>query len=75
VESVNAKYKLEDYRTPFEKLQSLLAAEWFLKPAISLPELEQRALAISDTECAVRMNTARIKLLRQCKAASLPNFA
>src|SRR5215467_261141 len=43
------KYKIEDYRTPFEKLQSLSEAERFLKPGLSLPELEKRALAISDT--------------------------
>ena len=68
------KYKTEDYRTPFEKLQSLPAVEQFLKPGVSLPELEKRALAISDTVCAVRMNTAKTKLLRQCKTPSLPKF-
>ena len=31
------KYKIEDYRTPFEKLQSLPEAERFLKPGLSLP--------------------------------------
>jgi transposase InsO family protein len=68
------KYKLEDYRTPFEKLQSLTGAEQFLKPGVSLPELEQRARAISDTECALQMNVAKTKLLRQCKTLSLPKF-
>ena len=67
-------YKTEDYRTPLEKLQSLPEAEQFLKPGVSLPELEKRALAISDTECAVRMNAAKTKLLRQCKTPSLPKF-
>jgi transposase InsO family protein len=69
------KYKTEDYRTPLEKLQSLPAAEQFLKPGVSLPELEKQALAISDTECAVRMNAAKTKLLRQCKMPPLPKFA
>jgi transposase InsO family protein len=69
------KYKTEDYRTPLEKLQSLPEAEQFLKPGVSLPELEKRALAISDTECALRMNAAKTKLLRQCKTPSLPKFA
>jgi hypothetical protein len=69
------KYKTEDYRTPFEKLQSLPEAEQFLKPGVSLPELQKRALAISDTECALRMTAAKTKLLRRCKTLSLPKFA
>ncbi len=68
------KYKTEDYRTPFEKLQSLPEAERFLKPGLSLPELEKRALAISDTACARRMSAAKAKLLRQCQTPSLPKF-
>ena len=68
------KYKTEDYRTPFEKLQSLPEAERFLKPGLNLPELEKRALAISDTECARRMSAAKAKLLRQCQTPSLPKF-
>ena len=69
------KYKIEDYRTPFEKLQSLSEAARFLKPGLSLPELEKRALAISDTECARRMSAAKTKLLRQCLTPSLPKFS
>ena len=69
------KYKTEDYRTPFEKLQSLPEAEQFLKPGVSFPHLEKQGLAISDTECAIRMNAAKTKLLRQCKTPSLPKFA
>jgi len=68
------KYKIEDYRTPFEKLQSLPEAEQFLKPGLSLPGLEKQALAISDTECAQRMSAAKAKLLRQCQTPSLPKF-
>ena len=69
------KYKAEDYRTPLEKLISLPEAEQFLKPGMSLAKLEKQALAISDTECAVRMNAAKMKLLRQCKTPALPKFA
>jgi hypothetical protein len=69
------QYKAEDYRTPLEKLISLPEAEQFLKPGVSLPKLEKQALAISDTECAVRMNAAKMKLLRQCKTPALPKFA
>jgi hypothetical protein len=68
------KYKIGDYKTPFEKLHSLPEAERFLKPGLSLPELEKRALAISDTECARRMSAAKTKLLRQCQTTSLPKF-
>jgi len=68
------KYKIEDYRTPFEKLQSLPEAERFLKPGLSMPGLEKEALAISDTECARRMSAAKAKLLRQCQTPSLPKF-
>jgi transposase InsO family protein len=67
------KYKVEDYRTPFEKLQSLPQAESFLKPGWSLRELEKRSLAISDTECARRMSAAKAKLLRRCLTPSSPN--
>jgi transposase InsO family protein len=68
------QYKAEDYRTPFEKLQSLPEAERFLKPGLSLAELEKRALAISDTACARRMSAAKAKLLRQCQTPSLPTL-
>jgi hypothetical protein len=68
------QYKTDDYRTPFEKLQSLPAAERFLKPGLRLSELEQQALAISDTESARRMSAAKTKLLRHCKTPSLPKF-
>jgi hypothetical protein len=64
------EYKTEDYRTPFEKLKSLELAEQCLRPGLSLAELEREALAISDTECARRMNAAKSRLLRQCKVQS-----
>jgi transposase InsO family protein len=61
------QYKIEDYRTPFEKLKSLERAQQHLKPGVSLAELEREALAMSDTECARQMNAAKSRLLRQCK--------
>jgi hypothetical protein len=64
------QYKTEDYRTPFEKLKSLERAEQFLKPGLSLAALEEEALAMSDTECARKMNIAKSRLLRQCKEQS-----
>ena len=64
------QYKTEDYRTPFEKLKSLERIEQSLKPGLSLAELEQEALQMSDTECARQMNAAKSRLLRQCKVQS-----
>jgi transposase InsO family protein len=60
-------YKFEDYRTPLEKLKSLEKAEQYLKPGLSLKELDQQAMAMSDTECARQMNAAKSRLLRHCK--------
>lgn len=64
------QYKTEDYRTPLEKLQSLERAEQYLRPGLSLAELERGALAMSDTTCARQMNAAKSRLLQQCKAQS-----
>lgn len=61
------RYQTEDYRTPLEKLKSLERAEQYLKPGVSLVELEREAMAICDTECARQMNAAKSRLLRQCK--------
>jgi len=64
------QYKIEDYGTPFEKLKSLVGAEQYLKPGLSMAALEREALAMSDTECARRMSAAKMRLLRQCKVYS-----
>jgi transposase InsO family protein len=61
------QYKIEDYQTPWEKLKSLEGAEQYLKPGVSLADLEREALAMSDTECAQKMSAAKSRLLRQCK--------
>ena len=61
------QYKTEDYRTPLEKLKSLERAEQYLKPGLSLADLEREALTISDTECARKMKAAKARLLRECK--------
>jgi hypothetical protein len=64
------QYKRDDYRTPLEKLKSLEGVEQYLKPGINLAQLEQEAMAMSDTECARQMNAAKSRLLRQCKVQS-----
>jgi transposase InsO family protein len=61
------QYKTEDYRTPWEKLKSLERPEQYLKPGLSLAELERESLAMSDTECARRMTAAKSRLLQQSK--------
>ena len=64
------QYKIEDYRTPLEKLKSLERVEEYLKPGVSLAELEREALAMSDTEYARKMGAAKSRLLRRCKVHS-----
>ena len=64
------EYKAEDYQTPYEKLKAMPEAAKYLKQNISLTDLGQRAMQMSDTECARKMTTAKAKLLRDCKAES-----
>lgn len=63
-------YKTGDYATPYEKLKSLPGAAQYLKPGISFQQLDRLASAISDTECARKMATAKARLLRRCKIES-----
>jgi transposase InsO family protein len=64
------QYKREDYATPYEKLKSLEKAEQYLKPNLSLAQLDQTAQKMSDTECARKMASAKRLLLRRCKIES-----
>ncbi len=64
------RYKLEDYATPYAKLKSLPEATRYLKPGISLAQLDQFARAMSDTAWAKKMNVAKTKLLRRSKSES-----
>ena len=64
------QYKVEDYKTPYEKLKSLPGAAQFLKPSLSLLHLDQQAQQMNDTECARKMSSAKTRLLRQCKIES-----
>jgi transposase InsO family protein len=61
------RYPTEDYRTPLEKLKSLERAEQYLKPGVTLVELEREAQVMSDTVFARQMNAAKVRLLRRCK--------
>ena len=62
------RYRLEDYRTPYEKLRSLDEWEAHLKEGISAGVLAQQARRLSDTECALRMQAVKRKLLAACRS-------
>ena len=64
------QYKREDYATAYEKLKGLEKAEQYLKPNLSLAQLDQTAQKMSDTECARKMAAAKAQLLRRCKIES-----
>ena len=61
-------YRLDDYRTPYEKLLSLDDWQSCLKPGIGAARLEQQALRMSDTECVLRMQQRKRKLLDACRS-------
>ena len=63
------RYKVADYRTPYEKLVSL--PEWgkHLKPGITADLLTQQAMRKSDTEAARQMQKAKITLEAKCRRA------
>ena len=62
------RYRLNDYRTPYEKLLSLDKWDKHLKEGISAAGLEQQAKRFSDIECALRMQAAKRKLLAACRS-------
>jgi transposase InsO family protein len=59
------RYPYKDMKTPFERFKSLPNAEGYLKPNISLKELEMAAMAMTDLEAAKRMNKARSQLFKK----------
>ena len=62
------RYRLADYRTPYEKLVSLAGWEQHLKPGISAAMLQQQARRMSDTACAWKMQQRKRKLLAECRS-------
>jgi hypothetical protein len=58
------KEKYETCLTPFEKFQSLLNHEQFLKEGVTLEELEQIARSYSDTEYAKLVQEKKAELFR-----------
>lgn len=64
------RYKAQDYATPYEKLKSLPEPASYLKPTVSLAQLDALASRMSDTECARKLYAAKAQLLRRCKSES-----
>lgn len=58
------RYPYKLMMTPYEKLKSLPNAEQYLKPGISFQGLDALAAAISDNDCAQRLNEARARLFK-----------
>src|SRR6516162_1548656 len=61
------RYPVENYQTPYERLKSLPEATRYLRPGLSWARLDPIADERSDTEWARQMQTAKARLLRQCK--------
>ncbi len=63
----NVRKRYDTYLTPFEKFQKLPEAARFLRPGVTMADLERQALAHSDTEYA--------RLLQRYKAKLFDSFA
>jgi len=61
---IRKRYLQKNMMTPYEKLKSLPKAQDFLKPGITLKQLNATATAMSDNEAARRLNDARTKLFQ-----------
>lgn len=56
------QYRPQDLMTPYEKLRSLPDAASFLRPGVTLEQLEAQARRISDNDSAARLLRERKKL-------------
>jgi hypothetical protein len=56
--------RYDAYLTPYEKLRSLPQGEQYLRPGVTMAELEQIAQAQSDTEYALLVQREKAKLFR-----------
>jgi len=72
---VKKKYPYETIKTPYEKLKSLPDAASYLRPGITLTELDAIANQMSDNKFAERMVKARSNLFKQTDIRSLANEA
>ena len=68
---IKKKYPYETIKTPYEKLKSLPCVEIYLRPGISLNELDAIANQMSDNKFTERMVKARSNLFKQTDKLSL----
>lgn len=61
------KYPSSGYRTPHEKLKEIKEVESYLRPDITLADLDKRAYAMSDTDWALSMDEAKGKMFKALK--------
>ena len=69
------RYPAADYRTPYEKLQTIETWESHLKLGVTAERLAQQAAAMTDLESAKRMQKARNQLLLRCRSDSIGSGA
>lgn len=63
------RYRYEDIKTPYEKLKSLPEPSRYLKPGVTLEQLDGQAAKTSDNNAALALNNARRKLFQAISAA------
>ena len=61
----------DNYLTPFDKFKRLPQAEQFLRPGVTLADLEQIARAQSDTEYARLLQRRKVELFRSFPSAAI----
>lgn len=59
------RYRYEDMMTPYEKLLSLPEPEQYLKPEVTLKQLDAFAKEMNDNEAAEQLNSAKNQLFKQ----------
>ena len=64
------RYHYKDMKTPYEKLKSLPDVRQYLKPGMTVAQLDGIASRMSDTEAALALNHARSTLFQAIAAAS-----
>ena len=57
-------YPYQAMMTPYDRFKSLPNAEQYLKPGITLKQLDDMAIAISDNDAAKQLNEAKLKLYK-----------
>lgn len=58
-------YRYEDMMTPYEKFRSLSRPSQYLKPGVTLKQLDAFAREMSDNDAAEQLNLARDNLFKQ----------